>query len=160
MSLPLLSAIIALLAWSAYARDRDRTVVAAALLANLLACWGVFALTGEGFDPLALFAFDFTAAVLIVVATDTRPPLAVAAIYLIECIAHAAVSAMMAARWGIDQQLYAEGLKALAWAQVLYVGGWGGYIAYRRNLDPDHPVDDAQPRGAAATPLARSEDGS
>lgn len=158
MSLPLLSVLLALLAWSAFERDRERIATALALLVNLLACWGFWQITynphdaGSGFDPLALFAIDFTTAALLIVGTETRQPLAVVAVYLIECTMHAAVCLMGE---HADRHSYAIGLEALAWLQAAIVGGWNGHIAYRRHVGAHHRDHDAAAGGAGLASVER-----
>lgn len=161
MSIPLLSTILALLAWGALARDRDRTVAGAALLANLLLCWGLWRLTdnpadpNDGFDPLGLFAIDFTTAVLLAVATRSRPPLVISFIYAIQCVMHCAVCALGEVS---NKHNYAVGLEVLAWAQAIYLGGWGGYLSYRRAFQSDNSSDDPEANRVSAATMACPSD--
>lgn len=128
--------------------------MACALLGNWAICALFGWLSATPWAWQALFAIDFMTAVLLVVITDTRPPLIIISLYLVECIAHAATGALGPAA---NNRIYAEVLLFVAWAQVAVVGGWLAHSSYRRAVGGADPVLGAAPDGARPAAVESAE---
>lgn len=138
----LLSALVALVILSIARRDREQIGVAFALLGNWVICALFGWLSATPWAWQALFAIDFMTAVFLVVFTDTRMPLVIIGLYLVECIAHAATGALGPAA---NNRIYAQVLLVVAWAQVAVVGGWLAHSSYRRRFGDADPVRGSTP---------------
>lgn len=139
---PLLSALVALVILSIARRDSEQVGVAFALLGNWIVCALFGWLSATPWAWQALFAIDFMTAVFLVVFTDTRMPLVIIGLYLVECIAHAATGALGPAA---NNRIYAQVLLVVAWAQVAVVGGWLAHSSYRHRFGDADPVRGSTP---------------
>lgn len=126
--------------------DREGAQSSAILFANWAACAGFWYLTGEATEWLALAAFDYVAALaLILFVPFRRPVIMLVAIYAAMLLSHVAYGSGRLLGFTLGAHQYFATLTALAWAQMLVLGGWGLVVAYRTGRARRDPVGCAQP---------------
>lgn len=108
---------------TAFRRDAEQFKVAAALFANWAACWALGRI-GVGADWRWLFMVDYATGLSLALVSASRAPLVVVGIYVVQCIAHAAMAFASGSASAIYYYLVI--LSWTAWAQLIFVGGWAG----------------------------------